>query len=151
MLRKTKGSDKVANEQNLIPNSERTPNELREMTKKGGIKSGEVRREKATFKKAIKWLLEDSNITINKGSLYESFKKSGIDISKLNTTQLATLGLWSGAVQGNATNYKTLMEANEEIQTETETPNININIVDNSNLEKIMYEDNNTEDTTNNK
>ena len=131
----------MANEQNLIPNSERTPNELREMTKKGGLKSGEVRREKATFKNAIKWLIE-SDIKINKGNLYESFKKSGIDISKLNTTQLATLGLWSGAVQGNATNYKTLMEANEEIQTDTETPNININIVDNSNLEKIMYEGN---------
>jgi hypothetical protein len=134
----------VANEQNLIPNSERTPEQLREQTRKGGIRSGEVRREKASFKNAIKWLIE-SDIKINKGNLYESFKKSGIDISKLNTTQLATLGLWSGAVQGNATNYKTLMEANEEIQTETETPAININIVDNSNLEKIMYEDNKTE------
>ena len=140
----------MANEQNLLKGDDRHKFTLEEASK-GGIRSGEVKREKATFKKAIKWLLEDSNITINKGSLYESFKKSGIDISKLNTTQLATLGLWSGAVQGNATNYKTLMEANEEIQTETETPNININIVDNSNLEKIMYEDNNTEDTTNNK
>jgi hypothetical protein len=143
----------VANEQNLIPNSERTPEQLREQTRKGGIRSGEVRREKASFKNAIKWLIE-SDIKIDKGNLYESFKKSGIDISKLNTTQLATLGLWSGAVQGNATNYKTLMEANEEIQTDTETPSININIVDNSNLEKVMYsenEDNNTEDTTDNK
>ena len=138
----------MAKEDNLKPGEYKLTLEEQKM---GGIASGKVRKEKATFKKAIKWLLEDSNITINKGSLYESFKKSGIDISKLNTTQLATLGLWSGAVQGNATNYKTLMEANEEIQTETETPNININIVDNSNLEKIMYEDNNTEDTTNNK
>ena len=134
----------MANEQNLVPNSERSPNELREQTKKGGIRSGEVRREKASFKNAIKWLVE-SDIKINKGNLYESFKQSGIDISKLNTTQLATLGLWSGAVQGNATNYKTLMEANEEIQTDTETPAININIVDNSNLERIMYEDDKTE------
>jgi hypothetical protein len=141
----------VANEQNLIDLATRPERERKEIARKGQIASTEAKKEKATFKKAIKWLLEDSNITINKGSLYESFKKSGIDISKLNTTQLATLGLWSGAVQGNATNYKTLMEANEEIQTETETPNININIVDNSNLEKIMYEDNNTEDTTNNK
>ena len=129
----------MAKEDNLKPGEYKLTLEEQKM---GGIASGKVRKEKATFKKAIKWLLEDSNITINKGSLYESFKKSGIDISKLNTTQLATLGLWSGAVQGNATNYKTLMEANEEIQTETETPNININIVDNSNLEKIMYEDN---------
>lgn len=132
----------MANEQNLIDLATRPERERKEIARKGQIASTEAKKEKATFKKAIKWLLEDSNITINKGSLYESFKKSGIDISKLNTTQLATLGLWSGAVQGNATNYKTLMEANEEIQTETETPNININIVDNSNLEKIMYEDN---------
>lgn len=127
----------MANEQNLkVPTSK----EARENGKKGGIASGIVRKEKSTFKNAIKWLIE-SDIKINKGNLYESFKKSGIDISKLNTTQLATLGLWSGAVQGNATNYKTLMEANEEIQTDTETPNININIVDNSNLEKIMYDE----------
>lgn len=140
----------MANEQNLIDLATRPERERKEIARKGQIASTEAKKEKATFKNAIKWLIE-SDIKINKGNLYESFKKSGIDISKLNTTQLATLGLWSGAVQGNATNYKTLMEANEEIQTETETPNININIVDNSNLEKIMYEDNNTEDTTNNK
>ena len=140
----------MANEQNLIDLATRPERERKEIARKGQIASTEAKKEKATFKNAIKWLIE-SDIKINKGNLYESFKKSGIDISKLNTTQLATLGLWSGAVQGNATNYKTLMEAKEEIQTETETPNININIVDNSNLEKIMYEDNNTEDTTNNK
>ena len=35
---------------NLIPNSERTPEELREMTRKGGIKSGEARRAKKTLR-----------------------------------------------------------------------------------------------------
>ena len=34
------------NEQNLIPNSQRTPSELREMRSKGGKVSGERRREK---------------------------------------------------------------------------------------------------------
>ena len=33
------------NEDNLIPNSERSPSELREMGRKGGIRSGEVRRQ----------------------------------------------------------------------------------------------------------
>ena len=131
----------MANEQNLIPNSERTPEELREMTRKGGIKSGEVRREKATFKNAIKWLME-SDIKIKGGNIYDYFKKSGIDISTLKPAQLATLGLWSGAIQGKAENYKTLMEANEEIQVDNDTPTLNINIIDNSNFEKVMYEDN---------
>ena len=31
------------NDENLIPNSERSPSELREMGRKGGIRSGEVR------------------------------------------------------------------------------------------------------------
>lgn len=43
----------MANPQNLIPNSQRTPTELREMTRKGGIKSGEVRRARRSFKESF--------------------------------------------------------------------------------------------------
>ena len=112
-----------------------------EEQRKGGKKSAEVRKEKATFKKAVEWLA-NSDIKIKGGDIYEVFKKSDIDISNLNTTQLATIGLWYGAVQGNATNYKTLMEANNEVETETaDTPDITINIVDNSNLEKALYDE----------
>lgn len=45
------------NEKNLIPNSQRTPEELREMTRKGGIASGKARRKKADLKKAMQVLL----------------------------------------------------------------------------------------------
>ena len=117
---------------------------------KGGIASGKAKQEKTTFKNAIKWLVE-SDIKIKGGNIYEAFKKSGIDISNLKPTQLATLGLWSGAIQGKAENYKTLMEANGEIQFENETPALNINIIDNSNFEKVMYENSDTKDTTNDK
>ena len=40
----------MANPENLIPNSQRTPEELREITRKGGIASGKARREKKTLK-----------------------------------------------------------------------------------------------------
>lgn len=43
----------MANSENLIPNSQRTPDELREMRRNGGIKSGQVRREKKIFQQAI--------------------------------------------------------------------------------------------------
>lgn len=43
----------MANEQNLIPQSERTKSEQREIAKLGGIKSGEARREKKLFKEEI--------------------------------------------------------------------------------------------------
>lgn len=43
----------MANEQNLIPQSERTKDEQREIARLGGIKSGEARREKKIFKEEI--------------------------------------------------------------------------------------------------
>lgn len=131
----------MANEQNLVSLADRTTEEKRDIAIKGGQVSGQVRKEKATFKKAIEWLV-NSDIKITKGDLFEIFKKQGLDISKLNPTQLATLGLWYGALQGNATNYKTLMEANNEIVEDTTSiPTIKIEINDNSNLEKALYEE----------
>ena len=41
----------MANEQNLIQNSERTPSERRELARKAGKASGEARRLKAKMKK----------------------------------------------------------------------------------------------------
>lgn len=129
----------MANEQNLRPSEYKF---TQEDTKKGQIASAKVRKERATMKKAIEWLL-NSDIKITKGSMYDYYQKQGLDISKLNPTQLATLGLWQGALQGNATNFKTLMEANNEIVEEsTSTPTIKIEINDNSNLEGVMYEAN---------
>lgn len=43
---------------NLIPNSERSPEELREMGRKGGIKSGEARRKKRDQEKMAKMLTD---------------------------------------------------------------------------------------------
>ena len=48
----------MANEQNLIPNSERTPKQRRENAKKAGIASGEARRKKRDLKLAMQALLE---------------------------------------------------------------------------------------------
>ena len=55
--------------------------------------------------------------------------------------ELATLGLLKGAVQGKAENYKTIIALLGELLTEDqkETPSVQINIVDNSNLEETLY------------
>lgn len=52
----------MANEQNLIPNSERTPNELREMARNGGLASGEARRKRKTLKEELLLMLEDEEV-----------------------------------------------------------------------------------------
>lgn len=46
------------NEDNLIPNSERSPSELREMGRKGGIRSGEVRRQNKRIREKAALLAE---------------------------------------------------------------------------------------------
>lgn len=96
-----------------------------EELKQGGIRSGEVRREKATMKKALEMLLDEKN---NKGKTYRD---------------LATLGLIKGAIDGKAENYKVMVQLLGELQEAKETPSVEIKIVDNSSLEASMYEDNN--------
>ena len=46
----------MPNPQNLIPNSERTPNERRKNAQKAGIASGEKRRHQRDLRKAVKAL-----------------------------------------------------------------------------------------------
>lgn len=115
----------MANEKNLVSLADRTTKEKREIAIKGGIASGEVRREKATMKKTLELMLEEI----------------GDQDSGLTYRQLATLGLIKGAILGNSSNYKTILETTGEIEgSNTETPSVQINIVDNNSLEKVLYD-----------
>lgn len=116
----------MANEQNLIPNYERTPSERQEIARKGGIASGKARQERATMKKVLEDMLKETN---NSGLTYQ---------------QLATLGLIKGATKGNAQNYKTIIEMLGEVPKEqfndTKDPVININMINNEDLQKDFFD-----------
>jgi hypothetical protein len=117
----------VANEKNLIPfTSNQDREEARKNGRKGGIRSGEVRREKATMKKTLEMLLDEKN---KEGKTYR---------------ELSTLGLIKGAVDGKAENYKIILqllgELTQDLNAVVEAPTININIADNEDLEKVLYE-----------
>lgn len=117
----------MANNENLKPIQSKK--EARELGRIGGIRSGEVRREKATMRKTLEMLLDEvADIEGNDNNL--TYK------------QLATIGLLKGAIRGDNANYKTILEVIGEMQEQPpETPSVQINIVDNSNLEGVMYED----------
>lgn len=53
------------NEQNLIPNSERSPKEVRENGKKGGINSGKARRRKKEFRELFEKMLDEQGGNLN--------------------------------------------------------------------------------------
>lgn len=60
----------MANEDNLIPNSERTPSERRENARKAGKASGEARRKKADMRKLAKMILDGEHSDKNSGKTY---------------------------------------------------------------------------------
>jgi hypothetical protein len=117
----------VANkgQENLIPMNERSEDEVRELGRKGGIASGETRREKATFKKTLEMLLDEKN---SKGKTYR---------------ELIALGQIKSAINGKAENFKAILALMGEMQEDTvkETPSVEIKVIDNSNLEKVLYEE----------
>lgn len=112
----------MANEQNLKPGEYKFSHEEQVA---GGIASGKARQEKATMKKQLKMLLEEKN-----------------DMG-LSFRYLSTLGLIKGATQGKAENFKLICQLLGELEQEEEykTPQVNIHIVDNSDLEKELYTD----------
>lgn len=111
-----------------IPNSEatqfRTGDEQVEIARKGGIASGEARRQKATFRKTLEMLLDE------KGKNGKTYR------------EMIMLGQIKSAIDGKAENFKTILALLGEMQESiNETPSININVVDNSNLEKVLYDE----------
>lgn len=63
----------TVNNSNLIPNTERSPEELREMGRKGGIASGKARRRKRDLQKLAKMLLDKQTAESFKEILGMSF------------------------------------------------------------------------------
>ena len=61
---------------NLIPNSARTPEQLREQTRKGGIASGESRRKRKTFRESLLTIL---SMAPDDPEVVEHLKALGLD------------------------------------------------------------------------
>lgn len=142
----------MANTQNLVP---LTTEKAREIGIKGGIASGKVRKEKATMRKSLEMLL-NSKINIDKIDdntiidLRNKLKLLGADTSKMKVEDLVNAGLILGAVFGNANNYKTIIETKGELlEEQNTTPTLKLEVVDNSNLNKVLYEENQSRENVN--
>ena len=95
----------MANEKNLKKNSERTPSELREMTRKGGIKSGEARRNKKTMREALEMLMFDVEVD---EAAKDKLRGAGISEENFNNQTLITLGLMKKAREGDVQAYNAI-------------------------------------------
>ena len=93
------------NDKNLIPNSERSPKEVRENGRKGGIKSGQVRREQKTYREMAKAML---SAQITDPKMLEEMAKYGIEGTDLKAYTL--LGMIKASGNGSHNAFDRLME-----------------------------------------
>lgn len=103
------------NEKNLIPNNKRSPEEVRENGRKGGIKSGKVRREQKTYRDMAKAML---SATITDKNILNELKAYGL--SETDVKAYTLLGMIKASANGSHNAFDRLMMlAGEETQTTT--------------------------------
>lgn len=129
----------MANIENLkVPTSE----EARKYGAMGGIASGEARRQKKSLREKAKLLMslsiQDQEELLKAQEL--GLNEEDIDIEMMNLIHM--LNIIKKENFNSVGAFNTLKELTDEQVETNEAPSININIVDNSDLEKIMYEDN---------
>lgn len=111
-----------------------------EDARKGGINSGEVRRQKKSLREKAKLLMslsiQDQKELLKAQEL--GLNTEDVDIEMMNLIHMLNIIKKENFNSVGAFNtLKDLTDGNVETN---ETPTVQINIVDNSNLEKIMYE-----------
>lgn len=94
------------NEKNLIPNSERSPSEVRENGKKGGIASGQARREKKAIREILSDIL-DSEIK-DSPQFAEVAAKMGIETDKSVKDIFTLICLMNSLKEGNIADLEKL-------------------------------------------
>lgn len=92
--------------ENLINPKDRTSEELREMTRKGGIASGEARRRKKTMREALEMMLFKTELSEN---IKNMLKSDGItNVEDFNHQMVITRSLIAKAEAGDVQAYNTI-------------------------------------------
>ena len=91
--------------ENLIDPKDRTSEQLREMTRKGGIKSGEARRRKKTMREALEMLMYKTELNEQTKSM---LKAEGISEEDFNHQMVITRSLIAKAEAGDVQAYNAI-------------------------------------------
>ena len=97
----------MANEKNLIPLSERTKNEQREIAKKGGQASGAARRRKKSLKEAADLYL---SLPVTDKRRLNKLKRRDLDPADIDNQMAMVVGLVEAATCGDARAAKVVLE-----------------------------------------
>lgn len=92
--------------ENLIDAAHRTEEELRRMTRNGGIKSGEVRRKRKTFRQALEMLLLDAKLS---EPVKMKLKEAGVAEEDMNHMTVILRSLIAKAEAGDVQAYNAIV------------------------------------------
>lgn len=102
----------MPNKQNLIPFNKRTKSEQREYAKKGGQKSGEIRRQKKAMKETMKMLL---SLEMPESEGKEKLRELGIEDEDLNVQTAILMQQIQKAINGNLESAKFVRDVSDEV------------------------------------
>ena len=131
----------MANEKNLVSLADRTTKEKREIAIKGGKASGEARREKKSLREKAQLLM---SLSIQDQEELLKAKKLGLDDKDIDIEMMNLIHMLNIIKKENFNSvgaFNSLKDLAGEQQDNKETPVVSINIVDNSQLEKTLYEE----------
>lgn len=133
----------MANEQNLKPFTTRSSEEARELGRKGGIASGEARREKKSLREKAKLLM---SLSIKDEKDLLKAKELGLNVDDVDIEMMNLIHMLNIIKKENFNSvgaFNTIKDLTDGDAANNGTPTVQINVIDNSQLEKTMYEDNN--------
>lgn len=123
----------MANEQNLVPfTSEQSREEAVRNGQKGGVASGEARRQRKTFKEVFNILLAGELSPELAGALNEKSSALGIDTSNFTVEDYIGLAQVVKAVSGDTTAFTTIRDtigekpADKQVLTMEDLPDITL-------------------------
>ena len=112
-----------------------------EELRKGGLNSAESRRQKKSLREKAKLLMslsiQDQKELLKAKEL--GLNKDDVDIEMMNLIHM--LNIIKKENFNSVGAFNTLKDLTDENVETNETPNVQINIIDNSNLEKALYEE----------
>ena len=101
----------MANEQNLIPWNKRTENEQREYARKGGQKSGEVRRQRKAMKEQMEMLL---SLPFKQEKQLKFMKSLGIEEEEIDNQMALMVVMYAKALKGDVQAFNSIREVTQD-------------------------------------
>lgn len=115
----------MANEENLIPYrfNKRSANEARENGSKGGIKSGEVRRQRKAMKEQMELLL---SLPFKQKKQLDFIKDLGIKEDEIDNQMALIVAMYAKAIKGDVQAFNTIREVTQDDKTVNQEERVQI-------------------------